>query len=242
MKLGYIGEHLAAKIVAVAPGRKKMKDLMTILGCAKASGSHHVLLKKSKNPLCLKNNNKTALPVHYIHQESAWMNYSLISEEFDDCFVPEVKKSLKKLKLKKAILLMDNAPALPDVKTLKEENTTCKFMPPNTTAIFQPMDQGVSKSIKRRYRKHLLSKLLFEGGDDEEKGAGSVVQFWKALTRKDWFYMINEAWEPVPEHTLKRPWRKLLLYLENVEESNDSGSVTVTELNGLLKQITSCGN
>ncbi|GBM19542.1 hypothetical protein AVEN_108010-1 [Araneus ventricosus] len=105
MKLGYIGEHLAAKIVAVAPGRKKTKDLMTILGCAKASGSHRVkltLLKKSKNPLCFKNNNKTALPVHYMHQESAWMNYSLFSEEFDDCFVPEVKKNLKKLKLKKS--------------------------------------------------------------------------------------------------------------------------------------------
>ncbi|GBM32703.1 hypothetical protein AVEN_223480-1 [Araneus ventricosus] len=30
--------------------------------------------------------------------------------------------------------------------------------------------------------------------------------------------------------------------LENVDQSNDSGSVTVTELNGLLKQIPGCGN
>ncbi|GBM45748.1 hypothetical protein AVEN_242791-1 [Araneus ventricosus] len=54
--------------------------------------------------------------------------------------------------------------------------------------------------------------------------------------------MINEAWESVPEHTLKRSWRKLALYLENVDQSNDSGSITVTELNGLLKQIPGCGN
>ncbi|GBM31625.1 hypothetical protein AVEN_50413-1 [Araneus ventricosus] len=31
-------------------------------------------------------------------------------------------------------------------------------------------------------------------------------------------------------------------YLENVNQSNDSGSSTVTELNGLLKQIPGCGN
>ncbi|GBO07042.1 hypothetical protein AVEN_63586-1 [Araneus ventricosus] len=42
--------------------------------------------------------------------------------------------------------------------------------------------------------------------------------------------------------TLKRSRRKLAPALENVDQSNDVGSVTVTELNGLLKQIPSCGN
>ncbi|GBO00549.1 hypothetical protein AVEN_22822-1, partial [Araneus ventricosus] len=34
----------------------------------------------------------------------------------------------------------------------------------------------------------------------------------------------------------------MLPYLENVDQSNDSCSVTVTELNGLLKQTPYCGN
>ncbi|GBM31536.1 hypothetical protein AVEN_247234-1 [Araneus ventricosus] len=123
---------------------------------------------------------------------------------------------------------MDNAPAYPDV-----ENITCIFIPRNKTAILKPMDQGVIESMKRRYRKQLLSKLLFEGVDDEEEAACSIVQFWKALTLKDCVYMINGAWESVTEHTLKRSWRKLATYLENVDQSNDIGSVTVTELNGL---------
>ncbi|GBN50827.1 hypothetical protein AVEN_78400-1 [Araneus ventricosus] len=80
------------------------------------------------------------------------------------------------------------------------------------------MNQGVIESMKRRYRKQLLSKLLFEG---EEEDARSIVQFWKALTLKDCVYMINKTSET---------------------QSNDSGSVTVTELNGLLKQIPGCGN
>ncbi|GBM02167.1 hypothetical protein AVEN_190590-1 [Araneus ventricosus] len=54
--------------------------------------------------------------------------------------------------------------------------------------------------------------------------------------------MINEAWESVPEHTLKRSWQKLAPYLENVDQSNDSGSIAVTELNGLLQQFLGCGN
>ncbi|GBO00082.1 Jerky -like [Araneus ventricosus] len=137
---------------------------------------------------------------------------------------------------------MDNAPVLPDVETLKAENITCIFMPPNTTAILQTMDQGVFESMKQRYRKQILSKLPFEADEDEEEAACSIVQFWKALTLKDCVYMINEAWESVPEPTLKLSWPKPAPYVENVDQSNDCDSVTVTELNGLLKQIPGCGN
>ncbi|GBL99105.1 Jerky -like [Araneus ventricosus] len=64
----------AAENETVAPGRKRMKDRVTILGCANASGSHRVKLTlagKSKKRRCFKNINKTALPVHYMHQENA---------------------------------------------------------------------------------------------------------------------------------------------------------------------------
>ncbi|GBN47367.1 hypothetical protein AVEN_272617-1 [Araneus ventricosus] len=126
-----------------------------------------------------------------MHQERAWMNSSLFSDWCHYCFVPEVKKNLKELKLKKAILFMDNAPAHPDVETLKAENIT-----------------------------------LYSGHQIQPP-------FCNRWTR---------ALGVSPEHTLKRSWRKLAPYLENVDQSNDSSSVTVTELNGLLKQIPGCGN
>ncbi|GBM19544.1 hypothetical protein AVEN_108012-1 [Araneus ventricosus] len=50
-----------------------MKDRVMILDCANASGSHCVkltLVRKSKKPRCFNNINETALPVHYMHQES----------------------------------------------------------------------------------------------------------------------------------------------------------------------------
>lgn len=49
------------------------------------------------------------------YQESIRMNSSLFSGWCHDCFSPEVKKNLKKLKLKKVILLMHNAPVHQDV-------------------------------------------------------------------------------------------------------------------------------
>ncbi|GBL77914.1 Jerky -like [Araneus ventricosus] len=156
-----------------------MKDRVTILGCANAAGSHRVkltLVGKSKKPRCFKNINKTALLVHYMRQESSRMNSSLFSEWFHYCFVPEVKKILKKLKLKKAILLMDNAPAHRDAETLKAENITCIFIPPNTTSILQPMDQGVIESMKRRYRKP--KQIAFGScGNCEEDGVSSWLDY-----------------------------------------------------------------
>ncbi|GBM62137.1 hypothetical protein AVEN_31766-1 [Araneus ventricosus] len=86
---------------------------------------------------------------------------------------------------------MDNAPALPDAETFTVESITCIFIPQKTNSIMQPMDQGVIESMKRRYRKQLLNKLLFEGDDEQEEAACSIVQFWKALTLKDCVYMIN---------------------------------------------------
>ncbi|GBM04897.1 Jerky -like [Araneus ventricosus] len=83
---------LGAENETAAPGRKKMKDRVTFLGSANASLSHRVkltLMGKSKKPRCFKNINKTALPVHDMHQESAWVNSSLFSEWLHDCFVPE---------------------------------------------------------------------------------------------------------------------------------------------------------
>ncbi|GBL88183.1 hypothetical protein AVEN_117775-1 [Araneus ventricosus] len=67
--------------------------------------------------------------------------------------------------------------------------------------------------MKRRYRKQLLSKLPFEGDDDEEEAACSVVQFWKAG-------VLSPKCRPI---------------------NNDSGFVTVTELNELLEQFPGRG-
>jgi hypothetical protein len=48
-------------------------------------------------------------------------------------------------------MIVDNCPAHPHVKGLKSMKLV--FLPPNTTSVTQPMDQGVIRNLKLHYRK-----------------------------------------------------------------------------------------
>ena len=88
----------------------------------------------------------------------------------------------------KALLLLDNIPSHPDASSLisKDGNIKALFLPPNTTPLLQPMDQGVLEALKRWYRKALLQKLLLE----DENGR-SIVEFVKQINMKDVVYMLE---------------------------------------------------
>jgi len=107
----------------------------------------------------------------------------------------------------KALLLLDNAPAHPDAPSLvsSDRNIKAMFLPANTTALIQPMDQGVLEAVKRRYRRALLQRLLLE---DEE--GRSITEFCKKINIKDVVYMSAAAWDDISPVTLTRSWRKLL--------------------------------
>ncbi|XP_037811958.1 jerky protein homolog-like, partial [Lucilia sericata] len=155
-----------------APGAKMEKQKITFLCCANASGSHKIkllVIGKSKNPRSFKS---FICPVNY--RNSAWMTSSIFKEWFHNCFVPEVSKHVKNssigiltvlffihrdrfLKKKrlpvKALLLIDKAPCYPPESYLKSEDGSIEamFMPPNVTALIQPMDQNPIRITKLHY-------------------------------------------------------------------------------------------
>lgn len=55
-------------------------------------------------------------------------------------------------------MIVDNCPAHPAVNNFC--NLTLKFLPPNTTSLLQPIDQGITKNFKAYYRKTLLTSAL----------------------------------------------------------------------------------
>lgn len=59
-------------------------------------------------------------------------------------------------KKKKILLLVGNCPAHPSLK-LKFINIV--FLPPNTTAVLLPMDQGVIKILKARYQLSIIQDI-----------------------------------------------------------------------------------
>ena len=122
------------------------------------------------------------------------------------------------------LLLLDNVPAHPEAGSLASDDGCIKamFLPPNTTALIQLMDQGVLEALKRRYRRHLLHNLLLEDKDGQ-----SVVEYAKSINLKDVVYMVASAWEDIPTLTFKRSWNKLLKFGEKDKDESATDTCTV---------------
>ena len=194
-----------------AKGFKKPKDRVTLMACANASGLIKlplVFVHKSLNPRCFKNLDKNDLPVEYYAQKNSWMDSSIFKAWFHEKFVPSCRKALGERGLtKRAILLLDNAPSHPDVESLcsSDGEIFCLYLPPNTTSLIQPMDQGVLETIKRRYKRDLLLRLL-----NEENEGLNIAEFRKTLNILDAVLMSAKSWSEVEESTIARSWSKLL--------------------------------
>ncbi len=151
-----------------AKGFKKPKDRVTLMACANASGSIKlplVFIHKSTNPRCFKNLDKKDLPVHYYAQTSSWMDFTIFKKWFHEKFVTLCRKALREKGLaEKALLVLDNAPSHPDVQSISSDDgeITCLYLPPNTTSLIQPMDQGVLEPLKQQYKRDLLLRMLDE--------------------------------------------------------------------------------
>ena len=81
-----------------------------------------------------------------------------------------------------------------------------KFLPPNTTSLIQPMDQGILGSVKRRYKKSLLHFLVVQN----DCSSKSIPEIVKELTNKDAVFWAAQAWEEINQETLMNGWNKLL--------------------------------
>lgn len=76
-------------------------------------------------------------------------------------------------------------PTQPGEEELKSDNNFCKLLPPNATALIQPMDQGPIEALKRMYRKALLSELV---KDQEGNKNESIMDMLKKINIKSVIY------------------------------------------------------
>ena len=172
-----------------APGFKVSKDRVTLLLCSNASGDYMtkpMLIYRSLNPRALKGINKNALPVHWKANLKAWVSADLFRNWFLNCFVPEVETYLKRNNLDfKALLLVDNAPGHP--QDLCHPNVQIVFLPPNTTSLLQPLDQGIIYTFKTYYIRRSLQWIL----DITDSKSIDVKEAWKQFSIKDCIDIIS---------------------------------------------------
>lgn len=135
------------------------------------------------------------------------MNSEIFADWFHKKFVPAVKENLKNCNLpQKAVLLIDNAPSHPSVESLREGDIRAVFFPPNTTALIQPMDQGILEFIKRRYRHGILTSLL---ANSEHDSTEAMLKAWKSINMRDIIHRTTEAWNAVEKTQIIKCWKKL---------------------------------
>ncbi|KAF2359085.1 HTH CenpB-type DNA-binding domain [Trinorchestia longiramus] len=208
-----------------ARGFNASKDRLTLLLGGNASGSvklKPLLLYKSKNPRALKNVANDSLPVIWKSNLRAWVTRKEFIEWFRDYFVPFIEQFTKQENLdNKALLLLDNAPGHPP-EELNDMFPHIKvtFLPPNTTSVLQPMDQGVIRAFKAYYLRDTMKGLVGE----TDKSMEGIKCYWKRFNIKTAIEIIKNSWNNVSSTTLNSAWKKLWpeCVKKITEDSNNS--------------------
>ncbi len=199
---------LASSKEKITHGFKINKDRITINFCANVSGNDKLpllIIGKSKKPRSIKDCIR-GLPVWYKSSSSAWMTGEIFYEWIHHCFIPHVSNYLKTLKLPlKALLLIDNATVHQCDFNTSSIQLRVLFLPPNTTALIQPMDQGVISSFKRNYRSKFMHRMIARSGAD----ADNLIDSIKMFTLKDCIFMSSDTWNNIAQSTLQNSWKKL---------------------------------
>ncbi|XP_054734703.1 jerky protein homolog-like [Anastrepha obliqua] len=160
-----------------------------------------------------------ALPMAYYAQKNAWMDQTIFRDWFMNSFVPNVRNYLMSEGLsQKAVLVLDNAPSHP-VEDLKidDGNIFCYFLPPNSTAVLQPMDQSVIETLKRRYRKKFIQDLVSQENID-------LADYWKNYNIKNAIDNVADSWSELSSTTLEKCWNKLWRNTESPSNNSDDVS------------------
>ncbi|GFU84232.1 tigger transposable element-derived protein 1 [Trichonephila clavipes] len=102
----------------------------------------------------------------------------------------------------KVLLIVDNAASHPQ---LEHPNVQLVFLPPNTTSLIQPLDQGIIATFKKYYikttYKFILNKL--------ENEFLTVKVVWKQFSIIDCLIHVASASAKIRPRTLNACWKKI---------------------------------
>ncbi|GFW98057.1 tigger transposable element-derived protein 1 [Trichonephila clavipes] len=102
----------------------------------------------------------------------------------------------------KVILIVDNAESHPQ---LEHPNVQLVFLPPNTTSLNQPLDQGIIATFKKYYikttYKFILNKL--------ENESLTIKDVWKQFSIFDCLIHVASVSAQIRPRTLNACWKKI---------------------------------
>ena len=98
---------------------------------------------------------------------------------------------------RKILLFMDNAPCHPESLSERYSNIKVVLLPKNTNSRFQPLDAGIIRNLKLKYRKKLLKFVISRINDNAK--ATDIIQEVDVLKAISW---IKSARGEVSEETI----------------------------------------
>ncbi|XP_030435481.1 tigger transposable element-derived protein 1-like [Gopherus evgoodei] len=192
------------------PGYKAAKDRITLLLGANAAGDFKckpLLVYRSENPRAFQGYSKAFLPVVWKSHPNVWVNKNIFEDWFNYHFVPSVRDYCSKNNLAfKTLLILDNAPGHPPSLDDMHLDIQVVFLPPNTTSLLQPMDQGFITSFKAHYLRSSFAQAIRE---TEKQGGPTLKEFWQSVSIYHAIKNIDEARNEVKQLNLNGVWKKL---------------------------------
>lgn len=141
---------------------------------------------KYNKPRCFKNVH--TLPVNYVANKKAWMTSSIFCNYLKK-WDTELIKNCENI-----ILLVDNCPAHPQVQL---QNIKLIFLPPNSTSVLQPMDQGIIWALKQNFRKQLLLTII----QRQDSNDTEIISILDAIN------LLSSAWRNISAETIQNCFR-----------------------------------
>ena len=180
------------KLVA---GRKMNKERLTIPFLVGKAGEKYepVIIGKSDRPRALRGKDLNHLGVHYTSNTTAW-----VTKQFFIKYLNKINENLIKNN-KRMLLLLDNCSChkLDDFSNIK-----LLFLPPNTTSLIQPLDQGIIRCFKSYYKKYFMNNIL----------SGAGIDFDTKIKSYNIFHAIQNislAWKKVSNQTVQNCFKPL---------------------------------
>ena len=188
---------------AKANGVKSSKERVSLVFCVSFTGEKlpPLVIGRAAMPQGLRGLDLNKIGVRYTNTPKSWMVIDLFQE-----YLHELNQKMAE-EDRKILLLVDNAPS----HVMDEEltNIKIKFLPKNTTSVFQPLDQGIIRSFKAHDKMALIQYLLTVGNNTPETMRGINIG-----TIVHW---VSEAWKKVSAITITNYFKKTGLFGEEAE-------------------------
>ncbi|XP_054631460.1 tigger transposable element-derived protein 4-like [Dunckerocampus dactyliophorus] len=179
-------------------GGKQSKERITLMLCANALGEKEpaMVIGKAIKPHCFGKIDRKDLLVDYHANKKAWMTSNLF-----ELFMTNLNKKMQR-QSRKILMLLDDAPCHPH---LQLSNIKLIFLPPNTTSITQPMDQGIIQAAKLKFRKRQLRSIIHQMEQEPSLTAPELMRNTDILKA---IYWVDRAWKDTSPETIQKCFTK----------------------------------